>query len=174
MTCDQFCAWARAMKARGAQLIWLDYLQLVSATAGEWKMPVEQRTSMWSNQNKATQKKIEIPIVVLSQLSRPFTRDTSSMPPPPTLSSLRYSGSIEQDADAVLLMYKDPDLDPSHFIINKEWPEYIDIGKQRNGETGRIKVLFDRPLQRIRDAADIFAKEEHVEVKPKKNMDFEW
>jgi replicative DNA helicase len=172
MTCDSFCAWCRAMKARGAKVIWLDYLQLFNCTGDEWKMPVEQRISMWSNKIKATQKSIDIPIIVLSQLSRPFTRDTSTMPPPPTLSSLRYSGSIEQDADAVLLLYKNPDEDPSYYLHNSTWPEVIDLAKQRNGETGRIEIWFERELQRLRDKSDVFVKE--VVIPKEKEQTFEW
>jgi replicative DNA helicase len=171
MTCDKFCAWARSMKAKGADLIWLDYLQLFSATSEEWRMPVEQRISMWSNKIKSVQKAIGIPVVVLSQLSRPFSRDTSSMPPPPTLSSLRYSGSIEQDADSVLLLYKDPDKEPSFFLENKTWPEYIDIAKQRNGDTGRIRVEFERETQRVKDAIDVFDTDNN---RLEKGKDFEW
>jgi replicative DNA helicase len=170
-TCDRFCAWCRSMKAKGVDLIWLDYLQLFNASRDEWHMPAERMISMWSNKIKATQKAIGIPIVVLSQLSRPAQRDTNSMPPPPTLSSLRYSGSIEQDADSVLLLYKDPELAPAYFLENQVWPEYIDIAKQRNGETGRIKVLFDRPMQRYSDASDSPFSNEGV-VAPSKNFDW--
>jgi replicative DNA helicase len=171
MTCDSFCAWARAMKSRGAQLVWLDYLQLFNCSGEEWKMPVEQRISMWSNKIKATQKAIEIPIIVLSQLSRPYQRDTSVMPPPPTLSSLRYSGSIEQDADAALLLFKDPDQDPSYYLQNQTWPEIIDIAKQRNGETGRINVWFERELQRFKGSSEIVKE---VIVPQKKEKEFDW
>lgn len=134
-------------------------------------MPVEQRISMWSNKIKATQKAIGIPIIVLSQLSRPTTRDATAMPPPPTLSSLRYSGSIEQDADAVMLLYKDPGQDPGYYLNNQTWPEYIDLAKQRNGATGRIKVWFNREVQRMLDESET---SEEVVLGGKKSEDIDW
>ena len=144
MTCAQFCSWAKSMKSLyNPDVIWIDYLQLLHCADDDWRIQPEQRIARWSNEIKSTQKEIGIPIIILSQLSRAGGEGI------PQLGSLRYSGAIEQDADVVVFVYKDPDADESLFRGVEDWPEFIDIQKQRNGEINRVPVIFERRKQKF-------------------------
>jgi replicative DNA helicase len=130
---------ARRLKAeRGLDLLVLDYLQLMSGGRDRFENR-QQEISTISRSLKALAKELDIPVLALSQLSRaPEQRRGDHRP---QLSDLRESGSIEQDADVVLFVYRedlyrrDPDVEDSGTA------EVI-IGKQRNGPTGTIKLAF--------------------------------
>jgi len=139
---------ARRLKRKYAvEFIVVDYLQLMnfSKYAGEGR---QRETAAISQALKSMAKELKVPVLVLSQLSRaPETRGGSSIP---KLSDLRDSGSIEQDADVVMLlrrpsMYKDEknteDKDPRLAIL--------DIAKHRNGPTGEVKLDFDGRFTRF-------------------------
>jgi replicative DNA helicase len=103
-----------------------------------------------SNNVKAMAKELKIPVLVLSQLNRsPEQRDKSAKP---KLSDLRDSGSIEQDADVVLMlrrpcMYEgDPDHDDKTLAM-------VDVAKQRNGPTGVVRLNFESDYTRFYDRA---------------------
>ena len=138
----------RMMRQHGLGLIVVDYLQLMSATAPGGKR-YENRTqevSAISRGLKAIAKELKVPLVALSQLSRaPETRGTKDNEP--KLSDLRESGSIEQDADVVMFIYRpeyynrdDPTLENKAKII---------IAKQRNGPTDTIQLAYIKQWTRF-------------------------
>lgn len=138
----------RMMRQHGLGLIVVDYLQLMSATAPGGKR-YENRTqevSAISRGLKAIAKELKVPLVALSQLSRaPETRGTKDNEP--KLSDLRESGSIEQDADVVMFIYRpeyynrdDPTLENKAKVI---------IAKQRNGPTDTIQLAFIKQWTRF-------------------------
>jgi replicative DNA helicase len=131
----------RLKQTVGLDLVVVDYLQLMSAAAPGGKR-YENRTqevSAISRGLKAIAKELKVPVVALSQLSRaPETRGGKDTEP--KLSDLRESGSIEQDADVVMFLYRpeyydrnDPELEGKAKLI---------IGKQRNGPTDTIQLAF--------------------------------
>jgi replicative DNA helicase len=128
----------RRLKAEGKLgLVIIDYLQLLRGhTATENRV---QEISVITRNLKALAKEMNVPILALSQLSRQVeTRDKSGRP---QLSDLRESGSIEQDSDVVMFVYRE-------VVYNRETPEpgkaQILIAKQRNGPTGEVDLTFLR------------------------------
>jgi replicative DNA helicase len=126
---------------RGINLIIVDYLQLMY---GEGRDEVE-KISQISRSLKALARELNVPVIAVSQLSRAAEWRASHKP---QLSDLRGSGSIEQDADVVLFVYRD-----DYYYTKEEWekehpgesyppPADIMIAKHRNGPTGEIKLLF--------------------------------
>jgi replicative DNA helicase len=145
----------RRLKAEhGLDLIIVDYLQLMSGSTGFSRLRAENRQqeiSAISRSLKALAKELNIPLIAISQLSRaPEQRRGDHKP---QLSDLRESGSIEQDADVVLFVYredlykKDPD-DEETGIAE------IIIGKQRNGPTGTVKLAFINQWTKFENLAD--------------------
>jgi replicative DNA helicase len=139
---------------RGIDLIILDYLQLMqgeSSGRGENRV---QEISYISRSLKALSREINAPVLAVSQLSRAVEWRASHEP---QLSDLRESGSIEQDADVVLFIYRDE----YYYKSEEEWiaahpdREYpreeadVIIAKHRNGPTGRIKLRFRHTLAKF-------------------------
>jgi len=130
----------KAMDRSGLDLIVVDYLQLMSATApgGRRYENRTQEVSAISRGLKAIAKELKVPVIALSQLSRaPETRGKDTEP---KLSDLRESGSIEQDADIVMFIYR-----PEYY--DRDNPELegkakIILAKQRNGPTDTIQLAF--------------------------------
>jgi len=129
----------RLMQSQGRlDLLIVDYLQLMTATAGRRYENRTQEVSAISRGLKAIAKELRVPVVALSQLSRaPESRGGDHRP---QLADLRESGSIEQDADLVAFIFReevykqdDPDLEGKAEII---------IAKQRNGPIGKIELAF--------------------------------
>ncbi|GIM28956.1 replicative DNA helicase [Clostridium polyendosporum] len=117
----------------GIDLILIDYLQLMSGSGGESR---QQEVSEISRSIKALAKEMQCPVVALSQLSRAPEQRADHRP---MLSDLRESGSIEQDADLVMFLYRDE-------YYNKETEEKnvgeCIIAKQRNGPVGTVKLAW--------------------------------
>jgi replicative DNA helicase len=129
----------RLKKKHDVQLIVIDYLQMLnySELAREGR---QRETAAISGALKAMAKELRVPVLVLSQLSRaPETRDAKSAVP--KLSDLRDSGSIEQDADVVMLLRR-----PCRYKDDAEFNDkrlaYVDIAKHRNGPTAEVKLNF--------------------------------
>jgi replicative DNA helicase len=138
----------------GIDMVILDYLQLMQGeNAGRGENRV-QEISFVSRSLKALAREINAPVLAVSQLSRAVEWRSSHEP---QLSDLRESGSIEQDADVVLFIYRDE----YYYKSEEEWinahpdREYpreeadVIIAKHRNGPTGRIKLRFRQNLARF-------------------------
>ena len=137
---------ARRMKKRhGVGLILIDYLQLLNCheASAEGR---QQETTRISAGIKAMAKELDIPVIVLSQLSRaPEQRDKEAKP---RLADLRDSGSIEQDADVVMLLRR-----PSRIAGSKDRDQenlaYVDVAKNRNGAVDEVRLSFDARITRF-------------------------
>ena len=132
----------RLRQQEGAlDLIVIDYLQLMTGSAGSSQKKFENRTqevSSISRGLKALAKELQVPVVALSQLSRGSEQRTGDKKP--LLSDLRESGSIEQDADVVAFIHREEYYDRENEDI-KGQAEII-IAKQRNGPTGTVKMAY--------------------------------
>ena len=126
-------------------LIIVDYLQLMSGGSkyGGSENRVQEISEI-SRGLKAIARELNVPVIALSQLSRSVE---SRSPQIPQLSDLRESGSIEQDADVVMFLYRDDYYNPD----TSEKPNILDvfISKHRNGPTGKVEIYFDRERQKM-------------------------
>lgn len=132
---------ARLFKRRhDLKAIVVDYLQLV--TPADVRQPREQQVATISKQFKAIAKSLNIPVLVLAQLNRDVeSRGGEGLNKGrPRMSDLRESGSIEQDADKVLLMWRPFKDDPDH---EDHTLTMVDVAKNRNGPVGTIKLGFN-------------------------------
>lgn len=128
----------------GLDLIIVDYLQLMSGSAQR----IENRTqeiSQISRGLKGVAKELSVPLIAVSQLSRAVESRTGEHRRP-QLSDLRESGSIEQDADLVLFIYREEMINPTE--ENAGLAELI-IGKQRNGPIGSIQLAFSKQFTKF-------------------------
>jgi len=124
-------------------IIIIDYIQLMGNSAGTKTSRVEEMSGI-SRQLKALAKDIDKPMVVLSQLNRsPDMRENHR----PFLSDLRDSGSLEQDADIVLFIYRGGYYYPSKDDGSTE----VIIAKNRNGPTGKVNCYFNKELARFEE-----------------------
>ena len=134
---------ARRLKAEhGLDLLIVDYLQLMTGTSSGSRTRYDNRQqeiSAISRALKGLAKELRVPIIAVSQLSRaPEQRRGDHRP---QLSDLRESGSIEQDADLVLFIYRE-DLYAKEEDLEEQGVVQLIIGKQRNGPTGVVKLAF--------------------------------
>ena len=162
---SQLAARARRLKRqKGLDLIIIDYVQLLSGSSRKASENRVQELTEITTTLKALAKELEVPIIALSQLSRQVeNRDDKH----PQLSDLRESGSIEQDADVVLFVYRE-----EYYLKNKEpkegtpehmrWMEEMEavhgraeviIGKQRHGPTGTVQLSFEAQFTRFGNLA---------------------
>jgi len=125
----------RLQQDRGLGLIIIDYLQLMDH-ANKYATPIQQ-VSENSRALKMLAKELNIPVLVLSQMSRAVEQRT---PHRPMLSDLRDSGAIEQDADVVMFIYREDKYNENS--LEKNIAEII-VAKHRNGAQGAIKLYFD-------------------------------
>lgn len=161
----QLAARARRLKRqRGLDVMVIDYIQLMQGSKRSGDNRVQEVTEITTGL-KALAKELNVPIIALSQLSRQVeSRDDKR----PQLSDLRESGSIEQDADVVLFVYRE-----EYYIQNREpkegteewlkWDEdlrnargkaEVIIAKQRHGPTGTAKLGFQAEFTRFSDLAE--------------------
>ena len=135
---------AKARRVHSRQklgLIVVDYLQLLSPV--DPKVPREQQVAEASRGLKALAKELEVPVLVLSQLNRSSEKENRA----PKLADLRESGSIEQDADVVLMLARPKDADEK-FQVASDSAELI-VAKQRNGPVGELRLTFLRDITRF-------------------------
>jgi replicative DNA helicase len=158
----QLTARARRLKRqKGLDLIVVDYIQLLSGSSKKNDSRVQEITEITTSL-KALAKELNVPVIALSQLSRQVeSRDDKR----PQLSDLRESGSIEQDADVVIFVYRE-----EYYLQSKQpregTPEFekwkmdmelahgkaeVIIGKQRHGPTGTVELNFDASVTRFGD-----------------------
>ncbi len=132
----QMKAMARRLQAEiGLGLIIIDYLQLIQPRSN-YDSIVQQMTEI-SRALKSLAKELNVPVIALSQLSRAVEQRTPQIP---RLSDLRESGALEQDADVVLLLYRE-----DYYREDTERKNIADviIAKHRNGPTGKVELYFD-------------------------------
>ena len=141
----------RRLNARsGLDLVIIDYLQLMQSSGGRKSDNRMQEISDMTRQFKLLARELNVPIVLLCQLNRGPDQRTDHRP---VISDLRESGSIEQDADMVILLYR-----PAAYL---DTPEYesgdntsqIIIAKHRHGSTGVVKLLWQGEYTRFRSIA---------------------
>ncbi len=142
---------ARRLKAEhGLDLLMIDYLQLMHGS-GKVENRV-QEVSQMTRSLKALAKELDIPIVILSQLSRaPESADRRSKIP--QLSDLRESGAIEQDADIVLFIYREEVYKPE--VDELKGKAQVVIAKHRNGPTGIVNLTFLKESTRFENFTEI-------------------
>jgi replicative DNA helicase len=126
----------------------LDYLQLMSS-ASRTESRV-QEVSEISRGLKALARELEVPVIALSQLSRGPEQRTDKRP---MLSDLRESGSIEQDADLVMFLYRPEYYAPPEKREELEGKAELIVGKQRNGPTGVVELFFQKAYTRFDSVA---------------------
>ena len=157
LSINQIRAKARRVKSRnGLSLIVVDYLQLISGD--RYSSSRENEISVISRGLKSMAKELEVPVIVLSQLNRDSEKEKRD----PRLSDLRESGSIEQDADIVMLLGKQrkgEDIRESDIPQGSEESQGEDfepikliLAKQRNGPTGYVNLAFVRKYTRFESA----------------------
>lgn len=154
LTLLQLRAKARRMKQQhGLQAIVIDYLQLM--TSGHKTESRQQEVSEMSRGVKALARELDVPVICLSQLNRAAEQREGHRP---RMSDLRESGSIEQDADVIMMLHRE-----SYYHRDEEWrdenPGKINLAeliltKQRNGPTGTIKLNWDSRSTRFREYVD--------------------
>jgi replicative DNA helicase len=151
----------RIKRLFGLELIVVDYIQLMKSS-GKKEYNRVQEISEITQGLKALAKELDVPVLALSQLSRAVEQRDNKKP---QLADLRESGSIEQDADVVMFVYRE-----AYYLENKEptlgsiehaeWQQKMDeissladimIGKQRHGPTGNVKVEFEAMYTKFKD-----------------------
>ncbi|MCM0593414.1 MAG: replicative DNA helicase [Gloeotrichia echinulata DVL01] len=146
MTVTEMRSQARRLQAEQGMelgLIVIDYLQLMEG-AGDNRV---QELSRITRSLKNLARELSVPIIALSQLSRGVEARTNKRP---MLSDLRESGSIEQDADLVMMLYRDDYY--NHDSPDRGIAEVI-VAKHRNGPTGTVKLLFDPQFTKFKNLA---------------------
>ncbi|MCH2563929.1 MAG: replicative DNA helicase, partial [SAR116 cluster bacterium] len=182
LSVSQVASRARRMKrTSGLGLIVVDYLQLLTPQLGVKSENRVQEISNISRSLKAIAKELDVPVLALSQLSRAVEQREDKRP---NLSDLRESGSIEQDADVVLFIYreeyylnkKDPERDAREteeqfnakndaFMARLQAAENkaeVIIAKQRHGPVGSINVHFEKSFTHFSDLTDDSRVPDHV------------
>jgi replicative DNA helicase len=165
LSISQLAARARRLKRqKGLDLIVIDYLQLLSGSSRKANENRVQELTEITTTLKALAKELEVPIIALAQLSRAVEQRDDKHP---QLADLRDSGSIEQDADVVLFIYRE-----EYYLKNREpkegtpehlvWMEEMEkvhgraeviIGKQRHGPTGTVQLSFEAQFTRFGNLA---------------------
>ncbi len=137
---------ARRLKAEhGLELVVIDYLQLMQGRSARNSDSRQQEISEISRSLKALARELNVPVVALSQLSRSVE---SRQVKKPMLSDLRESGSLEQDADIVMFLYREDYYDQD--TENKNITEVI-IAKHRNGPVDTVSLFFQKEFTKFRD-----------------------
>jgi replicative DNA helicase len=170
LTIAQLASRARRLKRqRGLDLLVIDYIQLLQGTTRRSSENRVQEVTEITTKLKALAKELNVPIIALSQLSRQVeSRDDKR----PQLSDLRESGSIEQDADVVLFVFREAyylkNREPAKIKDNLETPEHkiweeeynkvkgvaeVIVAKQRHGPTGTVPLQFEGEFTRFTSLA---------------------
>ena len=154
----QLRARARRMwQQHGCKLFVIDYLQLLHSSSKKAQDNRQQEVAELSSGVKSLAKELKVPVIVLCQLNREMEKEKNRKP---RLSDLRESGSIEQDADLVGLLYKpasddDEEVQPGPDAEGNAIPVNLLIAKQRNGPTGDVCLTFLKGFTRYENASKI-------------------
>jgi len=142
----------RLQMEHGLDLLIVDYLQLMSTGNANYAGNRVQEISEISRSLKQLGRELHIPVLALSQLSRAVENRPGNIP---NLADLRDSGSIEQDADVVLMMYRE-----DYYEEDSDRPGMTDIyiRKHRNGPIGRIELMFKKEQMRFYDVDKAHSK----------------
>lgn len=135
----------RLQMEHGLGLVIIDYLQLMEGRSKGGDPNRVQEISEISRSLKGLARELQVPVIALSQLSRAVEQRPDKRP---QLSDLRESGSIEQDADIVMFIYRDEYYDPDS---DRKGITEILIKKHRNGPTGAVELYFKPEQMRFRD-----------------------
>ena len=138
---------AQCRRLKNLWLVMIDYLQLMQSSGSGSKYAGETRTQVVSDISrmmKIMAKELNVPVLCLSQLSRASEQRADKRP---VLSDLRESGSIEQDADVVMGLYRD-----SYYSEETEEPNITEllVLKNRHGETGKLRLLWEGQYTRFK------------------------
>lgn len=133
----------------GLALVVVDYCQLMQEPPGARSR--EQAVGGNARGLKLTAKEMGVPVLMLSQMNREIEKRSGARAAKPKLSDLRESGSIEQDADTVMFLHRDPD--PMTGQPPKEGPAELIVAKQRNGPTGSIELYYRGHITRFDSGA---------------------
>jgi len=142
----EFRARCRRFKSRHKEigLILVDYLQLMNSSRRIDNK--QQEVAEISRALKGVARELNTPVIALSQLSRAVEQRTEKKP---QLSDLRDSGAIEQDADTVMMLYRPGYYDSAAPGEEEDNRAYINLGKNRNGPTGEVMLIFFREFTRF-------------------------
>ncbi|HEY4509510.1 MAG TPA: replicative DNA helicase [Candidatus Paceibacterota bacterium] len=153
-------AMARRLQANhGLGLVIIDYLQLVLPSNSQTNI-VQQVTEI-SRQLKGLARELNVPVLALSQLSRAVEQ---RFPPRPRLSDLRESGSLEQDADVVMFIYREDKYKKQEVEQNVGNIAEIIVAKHRNGPIGSVKLYFNPQIVSFSDLDKTRQYEEGAEL----------
>lgn len=136
----------RLYAEHGLDLILIDYMQLMSGPGGGGRNENrQQEISYISRSLKSLARELNVPVIALSQLSRAVESRSDKRP---MLSDLRESGSIEQDADVVLFIYRE-----DYYVEDSDRQNIVEVlvAKHRHGAVGKIELFFRKELTQFRD-----------------------
>lgn len=139
----------RLQAEHGLNLVLIDYIQLISGSGGKSSESRQQEVSEISRNLKALARELKVPVIALSQLSRTVEQRENKRP---MLSDLRESGAIEQDADIVMMLYRESYYDESaKEEADKTGSERleINIAKHRNGAVRKVYLAFEAPTNAL-------------------------
>jgi replicative DNA helicase len=160
----------RLKRSEGLDLIVIDYLQLITTSSSNSNTNRVQEVTQITTALKALAKDLNVPVLALSQLSRAVEQRDDKRP---QLSDLRESGSIEQDADIVMFVFREeyylartePAADPNDPSSSEKWKAWrtrmdqvfgtaeVIVSKQRHGPIGTVKLALDSRVTRFGDLA---------------------
>ena len=136
---DMYAKCRKLKQDYGLYLIIIDYIQLIQATGGGESR--QQEVSDISRKIKAMARELDVPIIALSQLSRSVEKRDDKRP---MLSDLRESGSLEQDADIVMFIYREDYYKKAEERNEEREDVELIIAKHRNGPIGTVKLAFEK------------------------------
>lgn len=141
LTVEQLRARCRRLKHReNVSLVVVDYLQLMRPSEGSERASRQEQVSEISRGLKSIARELRLPVIVLSQLNRSMEKKDGD-DKRPALSDLRDSGAIEQDADVVIMLYRQEYYDLEQNTNHVNIGEAL-IQKNRNGQVGKVKLTF--------------------------------